>query len=263
VGQNDPFKNLVTGVKKETPVMASSASERSEENNFSVVNNQEQKVSVGELAAQVAQKAFSEAGPGELEKNKKEKGSRWWRVVKEKMGRWSLFGRKAVPEIVEETVAQNIPIKSTGTAVEEGLGVLTNHLRVEDEDIPGDMARIKELLRNSGNEVENMSDEELTRTYHWLASTLAAEKVENNIHLCDLITNRALNEIEERLGKALSPEKKAEIEKKLRGGLSAIRGGQVEKDMIRFGAIIDKSLGEDWYRQNVAEGISKVVPSVT
>lgn len=257
VGQNDPFKNLVTGVKKETPVMASSASERSEVNNFPVVNKQEQKVSVGELTAQVTQEAFSETGPGELEKNKKEKGPRWWNLVRQKLNRWSIFGKKS---------AQGEPDwDKIGSSTEREINKLSGFLKVEDVDLIGDMELVKQRLRESGNDVGNMSLEELEKTYRWLATTIAEQKVKENIHYVDLIVDRSFQEIERRLREYkqgeyhLSSDKRQEIEQKIRRGLAAIRSGQVEKDMIRFGEMVGKSLSPDWYKDYVSKGMEEVM----
>ena len=218
---------------------------------------------VGEDVGNAAREAFENAnGQNSLEREREKRGRHWWNWLKERAKGLFTFGFWEVHQAEKVRMAG----KKAEKEILQGAGYMKKEGVMEETDIE----LIKTRLRESGNDVDNMSEEQLHETYQWLSEAVTERKVIANQQIEDEIVERSIAEIEKRMSgyrkydgekiemtpdKKLSPEKRAEIEQKIRGALAAVRQGQVERDMIKFSKIVRSSLDKSWYKRYVASGI--------
>jgi len=218
---------------------------------------------VGEDTGNAAREAFENAnGQNSLEQGLEKRGHHWWNWLKERAKGLFTFGFWEVHQAEKVRMAG----KKAEKEILQGAGYMKKEGVMEGTDIE----LIKTRLRESGNDVDNMSEEQLRETYQWLSEAVTERKVIANQQIEDEIVERSIAEIEKRMSgyrkydgekmemtpdKKLSPEKRAEIEQKIRSALAAVRQGQVERDMIKFSKIVRSSLDKNWYKRYVASGI--------
>lgn len=170
-------------------------------------------------------------------------------------------------------VRQAEKVRKAGSDVEESLRSRSWIFKEENLN-ESDRQLIKDRLRESGNDVENMSDENLLAAYEWLGDHIVGQKVEWNQIFEDGLIKDSIKKIEEKLqgkmgagyrtfggeavlegNRTLTEEKRKEIETKLREALGALRKSQIDKDLTNYGKLVRGSIDPNWYKRYVAGGI--------
>ena len=237
------------------------------EGEFEEVDGEEQEPSIGDGAAAAAREAFDSAdAQNPLEQNQEKKGGRWWGWFKERAKGLLTFGFWEVHQAEKVRMAG----KKAEQEILQGAGYMKKEQNLSYDDAWAEAEKMQELLGASGESLDGLLPEEVRERYGELSEAITERKVIANQQIEDEIVNRSIAEVEKRMAgykkydgekmemtpdKKLSPEKRAEIEQKIRGGLGAIRQGQVEKDMIKFGKMVRGSLDKNWYKRYVAGGI--------
>ncbi|MFA6475797.1 MAG: hypothetical protein WCV68_00100 [Candidatus Paceibacterota bacterium] len=221
---------------------------------------------LAELNRLRAKREGREAASGaSLWERAKDKGPRVYSWLKERAKGLATFGYWEVRQAEK--------VRKAGTEVVDVMEAGTGAIRQEaftDED----RELIKRRLRESGNDVENMSDEQLQITYDWLEGSIVGEKKEANQQIEDRLVEESIKKIEDRLrgrmgtggyrtfgGEAVLengylPEAKAEeIRAKLRGAIGALRTSQIDRDIINYGKLVRGSIDPKWYKRYVAGGV--------
>jgi hypothetical protein len=221
---------------------------------------------LAELNRLRAKREGREAAAGaSLWERAKDKGPRVYSWLKERAKGLATFGYWEVRQAEK--------VRKAGTEVVDVMEAGTGAIRQEaftDED----RELIKRRLRESGNDVENMSDEQLQITYDWLEGSIVGEKKEANQQIEDRLVEESIKKIEDRLrgrmgtggyrtfgGEAVLengylPEAKAEeIRAKLRGAIGALRTSQIDRDIINYGKLVRGSIDPKWYKRYVAGGV--------
>ncbi|MDO8495778.1 MAG: hypothetical protein Q7S32_04710 [bacterium] len=105
-----------------------------------------------------------------------------------------------------------------------------------------------------------------SRSYENLSKEISAENAGINKRLENLIVASSLKRLEDKLknkvligneymrangGKMLTPERLAEIEKRLREEMGKIRRGQIKKDSVNFGRLYRQSLDRKWWTRYI------------
>lgn len=198
-----------------------------------------------------------------------EKGSRTVSWFKERAKGLATFGYWEVRQAEK--------VRKAGSDVSKEMEVGSRAIRQEvfsDED----RELIKSRLRESGNDVENMSDEQLQITHDWLEGSIVGEKKKANQVVENRLVEVSLKKIEDRLrgrmgtggyktfgGEAtlengyLTEDRRKDIETKLRGAIGALRKSQIDNDFINYGKLVRGSIDPKWYKRYVAGGIEAAI----
>lgn len=212
---------------------------------------------VGEETAEAARAAFEEEnGQDVIEQQEAEKGPRWSDWFKERTKGFLTFGWWEVHQAEKVRMAG----KKAQAEISQGANYLEKEENLSHDEAWEEAEKMQEVFREEKKEPESLSKED----YNRVSEKISAEKVIANEQVEETIVKRSLEEIEKRMAGykgyngeeyKLPPEKRAEIEQKIRGGLRAVRQGQVEKDMIKFAKMVRESLDQNWYKRYVAGGI--------
>lgn len=212
---------------------------------------------VGEEAAEAARAALEEKGGQDaIEQQEAEKGPRWSDWFKERTKGFLTFGWWEVHQAEKVRMAG----KKAQAEILQGANYLEKEENLSHDEAWEEAEKMQEVFREEKKEPESLSKED----YNRVSEKISAEKVIANEQVEETIVKRSLEEIEKRMAGykgyngeeyKLPPEKRAEIEQKIRGGLRAVRQGQVEKDMIKFAKMVRESLDQNWYKRYVAGGI--------
>ncbi len=107
----------------------------------------------------------------------------------------------------------------------------------------------------------------------WLSDKISKRKKEYNQKIEDKIVALALVKLEQKIGgkewfeaykaanggRALTPEKAAELEEKVREKIGELRKGQSKKDLVDFTKLARQSLDKNWWHRYIYTGLDAVL----